>query len=149
MTTNIESPKAEVLQLVDEMQKSWNAHDAKAYTESFAEDAEFTTVFGNVNRGKKTIEEGHAFVFTRMFKNSRVTIRDTAVRFIKPGVVSVHIRWSMTGATQPDGTPWKERKGILAWIVVNQNQRWEIVEAINSETLEPLPGLGTVLENNS
>jgi len=147
MTTGIESPKKEVLRLVEKMQKSWNGHDAKAYAESFAEDAEFTTVFGNVNRGRKTIEEGHALVFSKLFKNSALTITETSVRFVKPDIVSVDIKWKMTGATQPDGTPWKERKGLLTWVVVYQNEKWEIVVAHNSELIEPLPGLLSLLED--
>jgi uncharacterized protein (TIGR02246 family) len=149
MTTQIEPQKREVLQLVERMQKSWNERNAKAYAESFAEDAEFTTVFGNVNRGRKTIEEGHMLVFAKLFKNSSLFITGTSVRFIKPDVVSLHLRWEMKGATQPDGTPWKERKGLMTWIVVYQNRRWEIVVAHNSELVDPLPGLGPLLENKS
>jgi uncharacterized protein (TIGR02246 family) len=149
MVTHIELPEEEILQLVEKLQKSWNARDAKAYAKSFAEDAEFTTVFGNVNRGRKIIEEGHALVFSRLFKNSSLSITGTSIRFIKSDVASVHIRWKMTGATQPDGSPWKERKGLLAWIVVFQNRRWEIVIANNSELADPLPGLVSLLENIS
>ena len=52
MTSNSEQNKKDVLQLVEKMQKSWHQHDAKAYAESFAEDATFTTVFGNINEGR-------------------------------------------------------------------------------------------------
>jgi uncharacterized protein (TIGR02246 family) len=146
---DMEPKEKEILQLVEKMQKSWSEHDAKAYADSFAEDATFTTVFGNINEGKKLIEEGHALVFSKLFKNSSLTVTDTSVRFIKPNVASVHIRWKMKGATQPDGTPWKERKGLLDWIVVSQNQRWEIVVAHNSELSDPLPGLVSMLENKA
>jgi uncharacterized protein (TIGR02246 family) len=149
MTTHTESRKREVVQLVERMQKSWNNHDAKAYADSFAEDAEFTTVFGNVNRGRKTIEEGHAVVFEKLFKNSSLTIIDISVRPVKPDVVSAHIRWKMTDATQPDGGSWKERKGLMTCIAVYQNERWEIVVAHNCEFVEPLPGLASLLGNKS
>jgi uncharacterized protein (TIGR02246 family) len=149
MTINPVSQKEEVLQLVDHLQKSWNARDAKAYAESFTDDAEFTTVFGNVNKGRKAIEDGHAIVFSRLFKKSSLSIIGTSVRFIRPDVASVHIRWKMTGATQPDGSPWKERKGLMTWIAVYQKQAWAISVAHNSELLEPLPGMLSMLENES
>jgi uncharacterized protein (TIGR02246 family) len=149
MTSNSEQNKKDILQLVEKMQKSWHQHDAKAYAESFAEDATFTTVFGNINEGRKAIEEGHALVFSKLFKQSTLIISDTSVRFIKPGIASVHIRWKMTGATYPDGSLWKERKGIMDWIVVNQNKRWEVVVAHNSELPDPVPGLVSLLENKA
>jgi uncharacterized protein (TIGR02246 family) len=149
MVTTLESEKKEILQLVERLRQSWNQHDAGAYASSFAEDAEFTTVFGNVNRGRKTIEEGHTYVFSKLFKNSFLTITETSIRFIKSNVASVHIRWKMAGATQPDGTAWKERKGLLAWIVVYQNESWEIVVAHNCELIDPLPGLASMPENKS
>ncbi|MGZ3940234.1 MAG: SgcJ/EcaC family oxidoreductase [Flavisolibacter sp.] len=148
MTTNTVQEKKEILQLVERMQESWNRRDARAFAKSFAEDAEFTTVFGTVDKGRTAIEKGHALVFSRLFKNSILTLTGTSIRFIKPSVVSVDIRWKMTGATQPDGTPWKERKGLLTWIVVYQNQRWEIVVSHNIEPLEFLSGLQSILEKN-
>ena len=39
MTSNSEHNRKDILQLVEKMQKSWHQHDAKAYAESFAEDA--------------------------------------------------------------------------------------------------------------
>ncbi|MGZ3924703.1 MAG: SgcJ/EcaC family oxidoreductase [Flavisolibacter sp.] len=148
MTTNTVQEKKEILQLVERMQESWNRRDARAFAKNFAEDAEFTTVFGTVDKGRTAIEKGHALVFSRLFKNSFLTLTGTSIRFIKPSVVSVDIRWKMTGATQPDGTPWKERKGLLTWIVVYQNQRWEIVVSHNIEPLEFLSGLQSILEKN-
>jgi uncharacterized protein (TIGR02246 family) len=147
MTTNTAQDKKEILQLVEWMQESWNRRDARAFAKSFAEDAEFTTVFGTVDKGRRAIEKGHALVFSRLFKDSSLTITETSMRFIKPNVVSVDTRWKMTGATQPDGTPWKERKGLLTWIVAYQNQRWEIVVSHNMELREFLPGLQDMLEN--
>jgi uncharacterized protein (TIGR02246 family) len=149
MATNKEQDKKDILQLVEKMQNSWREHDAKAYASSFSEDATFTTVFGNINEGRQAIEEGHALVFSRLFKQSTLTITDTSVRFIRPGVASVQIRWKMTGATHPDGTPWKDRKGLMDWIVVNQNHRWEVVVAHNSELAEPAPGFAKMLGNTA
>ncbi|MGZ3853873.1 MAG: SgcJ/EcaC family oxidoreductase, partial [Flavisolibacter sp.] len=104
MTTNTVQEKKEILQLVERMQESWNRRDARAFAKNFAEDAEFTTVFGTVDKGRTAIEKGHALVFSKLFKSSSLAITGTSIRFIKPSVVSVDIRWKMTGATQPDGT---------------------------------------------
>lgn len=132
--------KKPILELVKNLEKNWNAHDVKAHVRPFADDAEFTTVFGHVKHGKKTIEEGFELVFSTVFKNSEIRVTDTSINFVRPDVASVHIKWNMTGATLSDGTPWKDRKGLLTWIVVNQNERWEILIAHNSELAEIPPG---------
>src|SRR5512141_2399741 len=47
----------------DALKDAWNKHDAKAFTDAFTDDAEFTNVFGMVSRGRGEIERTHAFIF--------------------------------------------------------------------------------------
>jgi uncharacterized protein (TIGR02246 family) len=147
MISNLVSKKQAIQQLVTSLEKSWNLHDARMYAEPFAEDAEFTTVFGHVNIGRKIIEEGHALVFSTIFKNSSITITGTRMRFIKPDVVSVALRWEMNGARLRDENLSMTRKGLLNWILVYQNERWEIVVAHNAELPETPARLQSVLRN--
>jgi uncharacterized protein (TIGR02246 family) len=139
MITDLISKEKAIRQLVENLEKSWNAHDAKMYSETFATDAEFTTVFGQVSHGRKAIEEGHARVLSSVFKNSSISITETRIRFIKPDVASVAMKWIMQGANLWNENFSRERKGLLTWTLIYQNERWEIVLAHNAE-LPEVPG---------
>jgi uncharacterized protein (TIGR02246 family) len=106
--------------------EAWNRHDAHAFAEAFAVDADFTNVFGMVQMGRAGIEAGHAPVFKTMFKDSRLTVTETRVRLIRPDVAAVDVKWTMTGARDPHGNPWPERVGLLNWIVTKHGERWLI-----------------------
>ena len=91
--------------LVRALVAAWNRHDAHAFAEAFAEDADFTNVFGMVQKGRAGIEAGHAPVFKTMFKDSRLTVTETSVRMIRSDVAAVDVKWTMTGARDPHGNP--------------------------------------------
>lgn len=113
---------------------AWNIHDAKAFSMQFAEDADFTNVFGKSSKGRLEIEKFHTPLFSTIFKSSRQTIEDKKIRFIKPDVAAVDVWWGMTGATYPDGKPWADRKGLLNFIMMPQkNGTWVIVVMHNMD----------------
>ena len=123
--------------LVRTLEAAWNRHDARAFAEAFAEDADFTNVFGMVQKGRAGIEAGHAPVFKTMFKDSRLTVMETRVRLIRPDVAAVDVKWTMTGARDPHGNPWPERIGLLNWIVTRHGERWLIDVSHNMDLPSP------------
>ena len=108
------------------LETAWNRHDAHALAEPFAEDADFTNVFGMAVRGRAAIEGLHAPLFKTMFTDSRLTVLETRVRMICSDVAAVDVKWTMTGARDPHGDPWPERVGLLNWIVTRHGERWLI-----------------------
>jgi uncharacterized protein (TIGR02246 family) len=118
--------KEPIDQLVADLVAAWNRHDAHAFAAAFAGDAEFTNVFGMVQRSRSGIEAAHAPIFKTMFKDSKLTIEETRVRLIRRDVASVDVRWTMTGASDPHGNPWPDREGLLSWIVTNHDGCWLI-----------------------
>ena len=62
--------------LVRALEAAWNRHDAHAFAQAFAEDADFTNVFGMVQKGRAGIEAGHAPIFRTMFKDGRLSVTD-------------------------------------------------------------------------
>lgn len=123
--------------LVRALEAAWNRHDAHAFAEAFAEDADFTNVFGMVQKGRAGIEAGHAPVFKTMFKDSRLTVTETRVRLIRPDVAAVDVKWAMTGARDPHGNPWPDRAGLLNWIVTRHGERWLIDVSHNMDLPAP------------
>ena len=80
------------------LETAWNRHDAHALTEPFAEDADFTNVFGMAVRGRAAIEALHAPLFKTMFTDSHLRVLETRVRMIRSDVAAVDVKWTMTGA---------------------------------------------------
>ena len=119
------------------LETAWNRHDAHALTEPFAEDADFTNVFGMAVRGRAAIEALHAPLFKTMFTDSHLRVLETRVRMIRPDVAAVDVKWTMTGARDPHGNPWPERIGLLDWIVTRHGERWLIDVSHNMDLPSP------------
>ena len=123
--------------LVRALETAWNRHDAHALAEPFAEDADFTNVFGMAVRGRAAIEALHAPLFKTMFTDSHLTVVETRARLIRPDVAAADVKWTMTGARDPHGNPWPERVGLLNWIVTRHGERWLIDVSHNMDLPPP------------
>jgi len=117
---------------------AWNKHDAHAFAAVFAEDADFSNWRGDGATGRSNIEKFHAPVFATIFKNSHQKHTDIKIRFIRPDVAAVDVRWELTGATDSQGNPRPERKGILSFVMEKDAGQWQIVVMHNLD-LTALP----------
>jgi uncharacterized protein (TIGR02246 family) len=129
--------KREIRGLVDALATAWNRHDARAYAAPFAEDAEFTNVFGLVQKGSAAIEAAHAAIFKTMFKDSHLELTETRIRFIRPDIAAVDARWTMTGARDPQGKEWPARQGLLNQIASREHGAWSIAVSHNMDLPAP------------
>src|SRR4051812_24237725 len=119
------SARQAVETIVQALETAWNRHDAQAFAECFAPDAEFTNVFGTRIAGRFAIESSHAAIFETFFKDSHLAIVETAARFLRPDIAAVDVRWAMTGARSPAG-PWPDRKGLLNFVASKKAEGWSI-----------------------
>ena len=117
--------------------KAWNEHDARAFSNVFAEDADFTNVFGQGASGRAEIEKFHAPMFASIFKNTHQTISKTKIRYIKPDVAAVDAWWEMTGVKDPEGRDMPPRKGLLNFIMTKQGDAWLTTVMHNMDLREP------------
>jgi uncharacterized protein (TIGR02246 family) len=117
--------------------EAWNRHDARALAAAFADDADFTNVFGMVAKGRPAIEALHAPLFKTIFMDSTLTVTEIRVRLIRPDVASVDVKWSMTGARDPHGNPWPEREGLLNWIATKYGDTWLVDVSHNMDLPSP------------
>jgi uncharacterized protein (TIGR02246 family) len=99
------SNDAAIRAVVAALEKAWNAHDAKAWAAEFAPDATLTNVFGIEIVGRDEIFRTHRHIMTTMFRDSRTEMAATSLRFVRPDVASVTVRWKMWGAYDVDGNP--------------------------------------------
>jgi uncharacterized protein (TIGR02246 family) len=112
---------------------SWNKHDAKAFSNVFSEDADFTNVRGTSAHGRSEVEKFHAPLFTTRFKDTYQKIMQSKIRFIKPDVAAVDAWWEMTGVKSPDGQDMPPRKGLLNFILTKNGDTWLITVMHNMD----------------
>lgn len=120
-------------QIVDAFVAAWNSHDAGAFSAIFAQDADFTNVFGMKATGRSSIEQFHRPIFETMFKDSQLKANKTQMRTIRPDVIALDIHWSMTGARDPQGNEWPERHGLISMVIVREQDVWSIAVMHNMD----------------
>ena len=127
MTKKIGRTEQAITEVLERFTEAWNTHDAKAYADLFAENADFTNVFGQSFHGRETIEAQHAKIFASMFKDSRITSMHSTVRLIDQLFASVDVIWTMSGAVDMKGNSWADRKGLMSLVMKSENEVWSIL----------------------
>lgn len=135
--TGEEAARAAIEARVAALAAAWNRHDAAAFAEGFAEDVDFTNVFGLLTQGRAAITASHAAIFKGMFSNSTLTIAETRIRFIRDDVAAIDARWEMTGARDPQGNPWPKRHGLMSMIATQANGAWWFSVFHNQDLMPP------------
>ena len=135
MSTN-PNLEAGAQRIVEAMIAAWNAHDPAAFSAPFARDADFTNVFGMRVHGRSAVEGFHRPVFRTMFKDSVLVAGAVRCRAIRPDVGAVDLEWTMTGALDPQGDPWPERRGLINMILTRDDGEW-FVAVLHNMDLPP------------
>jgi uncharacterized protein (TIGR02246 family) len=135
--------KGSVESLISAFFSAFNRNDAKSFAETFAEDAEFTNVFGRSVRGRKAIEELHAPLFSEprqaglpSFVNAELKLVDSHSRFLRSDVATMDIKWQQTGAIAPNGQPWGTRTGLMNLVLTREGEAWAIAVMHNMDLPE-------------
>ncbi len=115
-----------------------NRADTGAFAAYFHEDADYTSAVGLQVRGRDAIQALHDAAFTEpqtpdwpSFRHAVATLHSVRVRFVRPDVAAVDIRWSQKGVLGPDGRPWDNRKGLMNWTAAKESGRWLVVASHN------------------
>lgn len=116
---------------------AWNKHDAIAFANIFAKDADFTNVAGKSAHGRDQIEKHHEPGFKTKWKDSYQTIIQHKIRFIKQDVAAVDAWWELTGIKGPEGQDMPTRKGLLNFIMTRNEGKWLITVMHNMDLREP------------
>jgi len=126
----------EVNRVVKAFAEAWNRHDMNAFSELFAEDAEFVNVVGLWWKGRAEIKGAHEFAHQTMFKNSRLDINEIETRFPAPGIAISRCRWRVEGHVTPDGASLPPRTGILVNTLRRAGSAWHIIDSQNTDIIE-------------
>jgi uncharacterized protein (TIGR02246 family) len=117
---------------------AWNAHDAAAYADLFADDGDVVNVLGWWWRGRAQIESKLRGAFAFVFRDSRLTVTDTSIRFLTPTIAIAHVRWTMTGAHTPPGMP-EPWQGIEIQTLRKTAGHWLIESFQNTNAIPEAP----------
>lgn len=128
--------KSEVNTIANAFAECWNRHDMNAFAALFAADAQFVNVVGLWWRGRDEIRKAHEFTHATMFRNSRLTISETDIRFPADTIAIARSRWRLEGHVSPEGQPLPARTGILVHVLAHTSGTWLIVDSQNTDIIE-------------
>lgn len=129
-------PITEVTQVVRAFADCWNRHDMRAFGELFDPNAEFVNVVGLWWKGREEIRKAHELAHATLFKQSRLTVSDVAVRFSVDGLAISRARWILEGHVSPEGAPLPAREGILLNVLRRGSKGWSIIDSQNTGVIE-------------
>ena len=93
-----------LLEIVRRLEQAWNNGDSVAWTNEFADDADFIHVLGGFFHGSPDIERGHRMIFDTIYKGSHNRYEIERVRVLRPDVAVMFIRadltWYLNGQEQ-------------------------------------------------
>ncbi len=125
--------KDAIAAVVQEIIGAWNRHDMDAFAKAFTEDADFVNVRGVRWIGRRAIKEAHAASHSTIFKTSQLTLRESSVRFLRPDIAVARSITEVTGQTGASGEILPPRSAMLTLVMVNDDGRWMIVVAQNTD----------------
>lgn len=123
-----------------QQEAAWNAHDAHAYTQLFADDADLINVLGWWWKGRDEAERKLASAFAFVFAQSTLHVEEVSVRPLADDLALAHVTWSMTGARSPDGSGGNiPQHGIETQLLRRTAGRWLILSFQNTNSVPERP----------
>lgn len=122
--------------IVDKWEKAWNSHDMNAFANLFHEDGVWILWTGDVWKGRKAIEEGHAAVHRTVFRNSVQRERLEELTFVGSDAAVIRFFSTLTGDERAPGKTIRSRK-IL--IVTKRSGTWKVGWGQNTRLADATP----------
>lgn len=114
--------------------EAWNKRDAQRIAQLFDENAEFVNVTGLWWHNRAAIEKAHAYGLSTIFKDSRLTIIHTKVKYLSESIAVVQAKMKLSGQT-PVGTVKEpgERQTLFTFVVHKVAGQWSCASAQNTD----------------
>jgi uncharacterized protein (TIGR02246 family) len=117
---------AAIKQVFRDFYESFSRQDAHGTAMTFAEDGDFTNMFGIHVQGREAIEQRFAALFKGNLRGANRTDTVRSIRFYAPDVAFVDAETVITGTKTADGSVGPVRKGLMIAVMSKQNERWYI-----------------------
>lgn len=138
MSTPTMHDEVAVRQLVTHLTTAWNNHDGVAFGQPFCQDAEYRVIWGNKIIGREAIVQGHHWLFTNHYANTRMETTIESIRFLCPEVAYIEACFRLQNAQMPDGSPFPFEKSIAGMTAVKVAGEWAIATFNNAGILPSL-----------
>jgi uncharacterized protein (TIGR02246 family) len=125
--------------LVDRMTAGFNAHDARAATAMYSDDADFVSVRGERAHGRKEIEKRLAHIFASRAGATTLRTLDTSIRFPRSGVAIVHVTNELSGLVAPDGSRLPSHQELSVRLLLKAKGQWKVAAFHNTIIAAPGP----------
>jgi uncharacterized protein (TIGR02246 family) len=120
-------------EILERLERAWNAADAQTWADQFMEDADFVTVRGDYFRGREDIVGGHHAIFSTIYKDSQNRLELLRTRTIGEAVIVAHARAQLA---VPAGPMAGQHRAVMSLTLVPDDGRWRIVSFHNTFRLE-------------
>jgi uncharacterized protein (TIGR02246 family) len=118
---------------------AWAKHDGHQLATIMAEDVDFVTVGAHWFHGRGDFEKYHSRLLSGRFKEATLTLLETEVRLLKPDMAVVHWSWKIDGDKNFDGSPRKQRFGLMTMVAQKRSGAWQVVAAQNTNAMPGTP----------
>jgi uncharacterized protein (TIGR02246 family) len=118
--------------LVDRMTAAFNAHDARAATAMYAEDADFVSVRGERAHGRTEIEKRLARIFATRAGATTLRTLDASIRFPRSDVAIVHVTNELSGLVAPDGSRLPPHQELSVRLLLKAKGQWKVAAFHNT-----------------
>jgi uncharacterized protein (TIGR02246 family) len=123
------SEEDKLREIVEQLEAAWNNGDSIAFTEPFADDADFVHILGGHFIGRVSIEKGHRAIFDTIYKGSTVKFDVEKIRFAGSAVAIVFI-FSTLATSQPGLPPQLNARPTM--VLQRHGDGWKIVTFQNT-----------------
>jgi uncharacterized protein (TIGR02246 family) len=132
--------EAAINKLMKDVEVAWNSHDGVSWSMLFVPDADFTNWRGTLRiHGREEIKKMNANLAVGMFRQSKLTLTGTHIRFVAPDVATVLCDWEIVGTIDYDGKGTiPPRTYYPLMVVTKENGKWWIT-VFHNLLFQPLP----------
>lgn len=127
----MKSIQDDVMEIIRRQQEAWNRGDAVAYAAACDAQMSFTNIVGEMAFGRQAFEAKHAFIFSSIFKGSRLEMDIRRIHFPAPNVALVDIACQLAGYQRlPPGVPPRPDRILhtcLLEVFVRTDAGWRVV----------------------
>jgi len=92
---SVNNDDEKIRQIIKQQENAWNKGDAKEYVQSFIEEGFFTIITGTVFNDRSALEERVAFIFSTVFKGSKLTQNIRETKFVGENVCILQVETEM------------------------------------------------------
>jgi uncharacterized protein (TIGR02246 family) len=145
--------EAAVAEIVQQLERAWNAGDSASFASHFKEDADFVDILGRHHQSRAAVQAGHREIFETIYRGSRNQYVLEGARFVRPDVVVAFVRstlLSRLGDAVDDPGRAALSKGELreaqarpTLILEKQNGQWKIAAFQNTKIAQGSSQIGS------